>query len=100
MGKSLLNNNQIMNRSVFVKNELGMHARPASVIAQIAESSQSNIWLCNNSTKVDASSIIDILTLSAVKGTRILIKIENQKDIEILDQIADFFEAGFEETEE
>ena len=74
-----------------------MHARPASKIAQIVGSAHFDVWLCANSTKVDAASIIDILTLCAVKGTKIVIEIENQKDEMILDQIFDFFEAGFGE---
>ncbi|WP_413869530.1 HPr family phosphocarrier protein [Desulfobacula sp.] len=87
----------IIARKTSVKNELGMHARPASKIAQIVGSAHSDVWLCANSTKVDAASIIDILTLCAVKGTKIVIEIENQKDEMILDQIFDFFEAGFGE---
>ncbi|MDA3787317.1 MAG: HPr family phosphocarrier protein [Desulfobacula sp.] len=86
-----------MTRRTFVKNELGMHARPAAKIAQMVDSAHSDVWLCANSTKVDAASVIDILTLCAVKGTQIVIEIENQKDMIILDQVFDFFEAGFGE---
>ncbi len=92
-----MKNTGIIARKTLVKNELGMHARPASKIAQMAELAQSDVWLCANSTKVDATSIIDILTLCAVKGTRIVIEIENQEDMVILDQIVDFFETGFGE---
>ncbi len=76
-----------------------MHARPASKIAKMVNSAHSAVWLCANSTKVDAASIIDILTLCAVKGTKIVIEIENQEDTMILEQIFDFFEAGFGEIE-
>ena len=88
---------RIIARRTSVKNKLGMHARPASKIAQMVDSAQSGVWLCANSTKVDAASIIDILTLCAVKGTKIVIEIENQEDMMILEQIFDFFEAGFGE---
>lgn len=74
-----------------------MHARPASKIAQMVDSAHSDVWLCADSTKVDAASIIDILTLCAVKGTKIVIEIENQEDMMILEQILDFFESGFGE---
>ena len=86
-----------MEKSTRVKNELGMHARPAAVIAKIAMTAQDEIRLCVNSDKVDATSIIDILTLGAIKGTQVVIEIENHEDVEILNQIIDFFEAGFEE---
>ena len=88
---------RIITRRTSVKNELGMHARPASKIAQMVDSAHSDVWLCANSTKVDAASVIDILTLCAVKGTKIVIEIENQEDMMILEQIFDFFEAGFGE---
>jgi len=93
----ILKNTKIIARKTSVINELGMHARPASKIAQIAESAQSEVRLCVNSTKVDATSVIDILTLCAVKGTQIVVEIKNQEDVLILDQIVDFFEAGFGE---
>ena len=85
-------------RKTIVKNELGMHARPAARIAQMAETAQSDIWLCVSDAKVDATSIIDILTLSAVKGTQVMIEIENEADVPVLDRIVDFFEDGFGEV--
>ena len=93
-----LKDNQILIRKTLVKNELGMHARPASKIAQMAESAVSDIWLHTDSQKVDASSIIDILSMCAVKGTLVSVEIENPDDTPILDQIVDFFETGFGET--
>ncbi len=92
-----MDNKTIITRKTIIKNKLGMHVRPATRIAQMAEPSHSDIWICSGKTKVDATSIIDILTLGAVKGTKIIIEIENQEDILILDQIADFFEKGFGE---
>lgn len=94
-----MKNSGIIARRTMVKNELGMHARPASKIARIAETARSCVWLCANTKKVDAASIIDILTLCAVKGTKIVIEIENREDSMVLDQIVDFFEAGFGEIE-
>lgn len=92
-----MKNTRIIARQTRVKNELGMHARPASQIAQMAETAQSDVWICANDAKVDATSIIDILTLCAVKGTKVEIEIEAQEDTMVLDQIVDFFEIGFGE---
>lgn len=93
----ILNNNNKIIRKTAVVNELGMHARPASQIAQIASSAQSDIWLCVDSARVDATSIIDILTLGAVKGTVVDVEIETSEDMAVLDQIVEFFENGFGE---
>ena len=92
-----MENDPVITRTTIVKNEFGIHARPASRIAQIAASARSDIWLNVNSKKVDASSIIDILTLSAVKGSQVVVEIADQTDQDILDQIVEFFEDGFGE---
>ncbi len=89
--------NQATIRKTIVINELGMHARPASQIARIAGNAHSDVWLSVDVAKVDAASIIDILTLGAIKGTQVVIEVEDEKDIGILDQIFEFFENGFGE---
>jgi len=94
-----LKDRKTITRTTSVKNEFGMHARPASRIAQIAGSAQFNIWLHANTTRIDATSTLDILTLCAAKGTDIVVEIENQKDMDVLDRIIDFFEAGFGELQ-
>lgn len=74
-----------------------MHARPAAKIAQMAMTAEKNIWLDDGNTQVDASSIIDILTLCAKKGTHILIQAESRQDTVIIEQIKAFFDNGFGE---
>jgi len=91
-----------------VINELGMHARPAAKIAQMAMEG-GNIWLSTGSSGidasgvdasgVDASSIIDILTLGAERGSKILIQAESDEDREIVGKIKAFFDSGFGELE-
>ncbi len=86
-----------MKKITRVKNDLGMHARPAGVIAELAMEAKNEIHLCVHSDRVDATNIIDILTLGAVKGTKVVIEIENQDDVTVLNDIIEFFEAGFGE---
>lgn len=93
-----MNNNHILTKETAVKNELGMHARPASQIAQMADAASASVWLNVDEQKVDATSIIDILSLCAVKGTQIKVEVENQSDLSILDEIVAFFESGFGEN--
>ena len=78
-------------------NELGMHARPAAKIAQMAMEGVGYIQLFNGNSAVDASSIIDILTLGAVKGSQISIQAESDEDKELVGQIKEFFDIGFGE---
>ena len=82
---------------VTVMNELGLHARPAAKIATLASKATSPVWLIKNGKQVDASSIIDILSLGCTKGTSITLKIENPKDITILKGIVELISRGFKE---
>lgn len=49
-----------IHKVAFIKNELGLHARSAAQIAEIAINSKGNIWVMKNEEKADASSIMDI----------------------------------------
>jgi phosphocarrier protein HPr len=82
-------------KNVTVINELGLHARPAAVIAKIATKAKDNIWMIKDGEKVDASSIIDILSLSCLKDSKIVLQTDDPADNDILDEIVAFFNKGF-----
>ncbi len=83
-----------LTRKITVNNELGLHARPAALIAKKAQNAKSNVWLRKEGVEVDASSIIDILSLACVKGTEIRLRIEDLEDVEIINDIAVLIEDG------
>ena len=80
-----------------IVNELGLHARSAAKIAEVAQNAKYKVWIARDTEKVDAASIIDLLTLGCVKGTEIVIWIENTADQSIMDEIVDLVETGFGE---
>ena len=86
-----------LSRNVIVINELGLHARSAARIAEIARKANSNVWIIKNKKKVDASSILDILILESTKGSKITLKIDDKSDLDILNHIVKQFESGFGE---
>jgi len=88
---------QVLHKPATIKNELGLHARSAAGIAEIARHSRGNVWVVKNEEKADASSIMDILTLVCEKGTKIRIVIEDAADTDILDAIVDLVDNGFGE---
>lgn len=92
---SKLKNN--LTKKIAVINEHGLHARPAAKIAGLAATARSSVWLIKNGNKVDASSIIDLLSLCCTKGTDVTLQIDNPEDLGILNKIADLFESGFQE---
>lgn len=86
-----------LSRHVIVINELGLHARCAAKIAEIARKANYNVWIIKDKKKVDASSILDILTLESTKGSKITLKIDDQSDLDILNDIVKQFKLRFGE---
>jgi phosphocarrier protein HPr len=86
-----------LHRSVTIVNELGLHARSAAKIAEVAQNARHKVWIARETEQVDAASIIDLLTLGCIKGTEIVVRIENPADRPILNQIINLVETGFGE---
>jgi phosphotransferase system HPr (HPr) family protein len=80
-----------------VTNPLGIHARPAALIAKLASKSDGKVWLIRENEMVDAGSIIDILTLGCSKGTEVTLRMESQTDEKLFMEIADLIELGINE---
>ncbi len=84
-------------KELTIVNELGLHARSAARIAEVARNAKHKVWVSCEGEKVDAASIIDLLTLGAAQGSRIEIRIENIDDAVVLNAIARLVETGFGE---
>lgn len=86
-----------ISRNITIVNELGVHARSAGKIAAIVKNARSNVWIIKEGERADAGSVIDILTLACVKGSKITIKIEKSADLNILNAIEELIKQGFGE---
>ena len=86
-----------LSRDVVIINELGLHARSAAGIAKLAQNANSKVWLIRGKERVDASSVIDILSLACSKGSKITLEIGEESDIEILNEIIELIKKGFGE---
>jgi phosphocarrier protein len=86
-----------LHRPVTIVNELGLHARSAAKIAEVAQNAKCKVWIAKDNEAVDAASIIDLLTLGCSKGTEIEVRIESPDDRAVLNQIIDLVETGFGE---
>ena len=87
----------ISSRKVTIVNELGLHARPAAKIAQIARNAAATVWVIRGPEQVDASSIMELLTLACEKGTTLTFTAADPADRHILDALVQLVESGFEE---
>ncbi len=84
-------------RELEIINDLGLHARSAAQIAQIAGKARDQVWVERDGEAVDATSTIDILTLACGKGIRIIVRVASPRDRGVLDEIAALVENSFGE---
>ncbi|MBQ6029029.1 MAG: HPr family phosphocarrier protein [Treponema sp.] len=80
-----------------VKNRAGIHARPASLIAQLANKFQSEISLEKDSIVVNAKSIMGVITMAAGYNTTINLKVEGSDEQDAANAIEKLFDGKFEE---
>ena len=59
-----------------IANKLGLHARAAAKLTQIASGFQSEVWLTRNARRVNAKSIMGVMMLAAGKGASITVEAE------------------------
>ncbi len=85
--------------TVTIPNALGLHARPAAQIAKTVQDAGVNARLVTDHETVDASSIIDILTLGCIKGSQVTLEVEKSgaRAEQALRHLIYLFENGFGE---
>ncbi len=85
-------------RHVTIPNQLGFHVRPATDFAEMASTFRSRIAVVMGSSEYNAKSSIELLTLAAVEGTKLIIRAWGEDAQEAVDALARMVEAGFGEV--
>jgi phosphocarrier protein HPr len=88
---------QGFSKDATVVNDLGLHARSAAKIAELARGAISKVWVQKNEERVDARSVLDILTLACEKGSKLTIVIDDRADMQTLNRIVELVQNGFGE---
>ncbi|MBX3364426.1 MAG: HPr family phosphocarrier protein [Phycisphaeraceae bacterium] len=83
--------------TIRIVNRLGLHARPAMAMADLANTFASAVRLRNGEQVVDAKSIMEILMLAAVKGTELQLECEGPDAEGCYDALARLVANGFDE---
>ena len=84
-------------REVEVKNQVGLHARPATFFIQKANEYKSSIWVEKEERRVNAKSLLGILSLGIVGGTTIRIIADGADEQRAVDGLTKLIEGGCEE---
>lgn len=77
---------------VKISNSTGLHARPATLLVKKASSFKSDISIESNGKKVNAKSLIGILSLGATKDTEITVITSGEDEVEAVNELVKLIE--------
>ncbi len=83
-------------KEIIIKNKTGLHARPAAVIVQNANTFRSDIFLEKDEDRVNAKSIMGVMMLAAGEGSAIKILAEGEDEREAVERIAELLESDID----
>lgn len=84
-------------KEVLVQNQVGLHARPATFFIQKANEFKSSIWVEKEERRVNAKSLLGVLSLGIVGGTNIRIIAYGSDEEEAVNSLVELVESGFAE---
>ncbi len=84
-------------RKVKIRNALGLHARPATIIVKLLQTSKSAVSFAYKKEVINARSIMSILMLAANKNSQITIIVDGQDAEEVMKKLVEAFENEFGE---
>ena len=80
-----------------VNNQVGLHARPATFFIQKANEFKSSIWVEKEERKVNAKSLLGVLSLGIVKGTPIKLIADGPDEKEAIEALQKMISSDFSE---
>ncbi len=84
-------------KDVVVQNKVGLHARPATFFIQKASEFKSSIWVEKEERRVNAKSLLGVLSLGIVGGTNIKIIADGADEEGAVDGLVALVASGFAE---
>ncbi|MBQ6498787.1 MAG: HPr family phosphocarrier protein [Ruminococcus sp.] len=82
-------------KEVLVQNKAGLHARPATFFIQKANEYKSSIWLEKDERKVNAKSLLGVLSLGIIGGTSVKIFADGADEVDAVEGLVDLINTGF-----
>lgn len=87
----------MISRDVTIQNNVGLHARPATFFIQKANSYKASIWVEKEDRRVNAKSLLGVLSLGIVKGMTVTLIADGADEAEALEGLAELVDTGFED---
>jgi len=88
----------MVEKTVTVNNPLGIHARPAALLVQMASKFQADIFLAKEDIKgVNGKSIMSVMMLAAEKGAQVTVEASGEDAAQAVEALAELLESNFED---
>ena len=87
----------MISREVTIQNNVGLHARPATFFIQKANSYKASIWVEKDDRRVNAKSLLGVLSLGIVKGMSVTLIADGADEADALDGLTELITTGFED---
>ncbi len=85
----------MITRNITMENGVGLHAGPASLFIQKANSYKSSIWVEKDDCRVNAKSLLGVLSLGISKGTAITIIADGSDEVDAVKGLCDLIDSNF-----
>ncbi len=85
----------MFSKEVVVNNQVGLHARPATFFIQKATEYKSTIWIAKDERKVNAKSLLGVLSLGIIKGTNITLSAEGPDEEAAVNGLYELIDTDF-----
>ncbi len=82
----------MITRSVTIKNSIGLHARPATFFIQKANTFKSSVWVEKEDRRVNAKSLLGILSLGIVNGMTVNLIADGPDENEAVEGLANLID--------
>lgn len=84
----------MLSKELTIKNEEGLQSRPAALLVQVAGKYMSNIWIEQGSKRINAKSIMGVLSLRLRKGDSFFIVANGDDETKAVESIVHLIETG------
>jgi phosphocarrier protein len=89
----------MIERNVMIKNKLGLHARAAVKLVNLANRFESSVKIKKDGNEIDGKSILGILTLAATQGSEITLKVSGRDEAKAAEALIGLIDDRFQEDE-
>ena len=87
----------MITKEAVINNQAGLHARPATFFIQKANEFKSSIWIEKDERRVNAKSLLGVLSLGIVKGTTVTLVADGADEQEAIDTLTALINSDFSE---